>query len=156
MMSKHRFSILLSLLLCFSIGARADNIITISSTEGAPDDEVTVSIGLQNSDILSSLQVSIPLDENLTLVEGSGQVGSRCSNHSLTVGVKDGVLNVFVYSLSMAAISGNSGEVASFKLRLGNVPQTVSLTPSKLVLTNSSGTTIDCNSQNGSVTTRCA
>lgn len=156
MMSKHRFSILLSLLLCFSIGARADNIITISSTEGAPDDEVTVSIGLQNSDILSSLQVSIPLDENLTLVEGSGQVGSRCSNHSLTVGVKDGVLNVFVYSLSMAAISGNSGEVASFKLRLGNVPQTVSLTPSKLVLTNSSGTTIDGNSQNGSVTTRCA
>ncbi|MBR2203214.1 MAG: choice-of-anchor D domain-containing protein [Prevotella sp.] len=156
MMSKHRSSILLSLLLCFSIGARADNIITISSTEGAPDDEVTVSIGLQNSDILSSLQVSIPLDENLTLVEGSGRVGSRCSNHSLTVGVKDGVLNVFVYSLSMAAISGNSGEVASFKLRLGNVPQTVSLTPSKLVLTNSSGTTIDGNSQNGSVTTRCA
>ena len=155
-MSKHRSSILLSLLLCFSIGARADNIITISSTEGAPDDEVTVSIGLQNSDILSSLQVSIPLDENLTLVEGSGRVGSRCSNHSLTVGVKDGVLNVFVYSLSMAAISGNSGEVASFKLRLGNVPQTVSLTPSKLVLTNSSGTTIDGNSQNGSVTTRCA
>ena len=155
-MCKVRLLLLSALLLCFSIGAQADNSVTISSTEGAPDEEVTVSIAVQNSDALSSLQVSIPLDENLTLVEGSGQVGSRCSSHSLTVGVKDGVLNVFVYSLSMAAISGNSGEVASFKLKLGNVPQTVNLTPSKLVLTNSSGTTVDGSSQNGSVTTRCA
>ena len=155
-MCKVRLLLLSALLLCFSIGAQADNSVTISSTEGAPDQEVTVSIAVQNSDALSSLQVSIPLDENLTLVEGSGQVGSRCSSHSLTVGVKDGVLNVFVYSLSMAAISDNSGEVASFKLKLGNVPQTVNLTPSKLVLTNSVGTEVSGTSTAGEVTTRCA
>ena len=134
----------------------ASNNVTISSTEGVPGEEVTVSIALQNSDALSSLQVSIPLDENLTLVEGSGLLGSRCPNHSLTVGVKDGVLNVFIYSLSMTNISGNSGEVASFKLKLGNVPQTASLTPSRLVLTNSSGTEVAGNSTAGGVTTRCA
>ena len=155
-MCKVRLLLLSALLLCFSIGAQADNSVTISSTEGAPDQKVTVSIAVQNSDALSSLQVSIPLDENLTLVEGSGQLGSRCSSHSLTVGVKDGVLNVFVYSLSMAAISGNSGEVASFRLRLGNVPQTVNLTPSKLVLTNGGGTEVSGTSTAGEVTTRCA
>ena len=136
--------------------AWADNIITISSTEGAPDDEVTVSIGLTNTDAVASLQVSIPLDENLTLVEGSGQKGSRCSSHSLTVGVKDGVLNVLVYSLSMAAITGNSGEVASFRLKLGNNPTTVALTPSKTVLTSSSGLPVEASAVGGEVTIRCA
>lgn len=143
-------------LLCFGIGARADNVVTISSTEGAPGDEVTVSIGLQNTDAVSSLQISIPLDEELALVENSGQLGSRCGNHSLVVGVKDGVLNVFVYSLSMADFTGNSGEVASFKLKLGNQPQTVTLTPSKTVLTNTSGTAVSSSCVNGTVTTRCA
>lgn len=154
-MKKLRY-LLAVLLLCFCMGARADNIVTISSMEGAPDEEVTVSIGLQNSDVLSSLQVSIPLDESLTLVEGSEELGSRCANHSLTVGVKDGVLNVFIYSISMAAISDTSGEVANFKLKLGNLPSTISLNPSKLVLTNTSGTTMTGTAQAGTVTTRCA
>ncbi len=150
-----RFAIWL-ILLCIGIGAKASNVITISSTEGAPGDEVTVSIGLENSDAVSTLQLSIPLDENLTLVTGSGQLGSRCSSHSLTVGVKDGVLNVFIYSLSMAAITGNDGEVANFKLKLGNQPATIALTPTKTVLTNTDGQTVDASANSGEVTIRCA
>jgi hypothetical protein len=138
------------------MGAWADNIITISSAEGAPDDEVTVNVSMTNKDAIASLQVSIPLDENLTLVEGAGELGSRCGSHSLTVGVKDGVLNIFVYSMSMAAISGTSGEVASFKLKLGNQPSTISLNPTKIVLTNTGGATVSSSAQAGTVTTRCA
>jgi len=148
---------ILSLLaLWATVGVWAGNTITISTTEGAPDEEVTVSIGLENSDAVSSLQVSIPLDENLTLVSGSGQLGSRCTGHSLTVGVKDGVLNILVYSLSMTAITGNSGTVVSFRLLLGNQPQTVSLTPSKCVLTSSSGQPLNSTTESGIVTIRCA
>ena len=149
-------SILFVLLLCFSMGARADNIIKVSTTEGSPDEEVTVNLSLQNSDNVSSLQVSIPLDDNLTLVEGSATKSDRCAHHALTVGVKDGVLNVLLYSTSMTAISDNSGVVASFKLKLGNQPKTISLTPSKLVLTNTSGETVSATSEAGSVTIRCA
>lgn len=136
--------------------AIANNTITISTTEGAPDEEVTISICLENTDAVSSLQVSIPLDENLTLVSGSELLADRCGSHSLTVGVKDGMLNVFVYSISMAAISGNSGEVASFKLRLGNQPTTLALTPSKTVLTGSTGQTVEASVESGEVTIRCA
>ncbi len=146
----------LTLLLCFGMGARAGNVVTISSAEGSPGDEVTIHVSLQNTDAVSSLQVSIPLDENVTLVEGSGQKGSRCSNHSLTVGVKDGVLNIVIYSMSMAAISGNSGEVASFKLKLGNQPRTLTLTPSKMALTNTSGNPVSGTAESGKVITRCA
>lgn len=149
-------SLLLLALLSLGMGAWADNVVTISTTEGAPGDEVMVSVSLTNTDAVSSLQVSIPLDENLTLVDGSGQKGTRCSSHSLTVGVKDGVLNVLVYSLSMAAITGNSGEVASFRLKLGNNPTTVALTPSKTVLTSSSGLPVEASAVGGEVTIRCA
>ena len=155
-MEVRRHSLLLLVLLCFGLATRASNIVTVSMTEGTPGEEVTVSIGLTNTDAVSGLQVSIPLDESLTLVEGSGQQGSRCPGHSLTVGVKDGVLNVLIFSLSLSAISGNSGEVATFRLKLGNQPQTISLTPSMTKLTDGSGNTLESTATGGSVTTRCA
>ena len=144
------------LLLCLGMGARADNIVSVSSAQGAPGEEVSVSISLANSDAVASLQVSIPLDENLTLVEESSQLGSRCGNHSLTVGVNDGILQVFVYSITMAAITGNSGEVATFRLKLGNQPKTCSLTPSKTILTNSDGEAVSSSAEGGAVTCLCA
>ena len=58
--------------------AIANNTITISTTEGAPDEEVTISISLENTDAVSSLQVSIPLDENLAFISGSEQLADRC------------------------------------------------------------------------------
>lgn len=144
------------MLLCLAFGTRAENKLTLSSAEGAPGDEVTVSIALANSDAVSSLQVSIPLDDNLTLVEGSGMLGSRCADHLLTVGVKDGVLNVLIYSVTMAAISGDEGEVASFRLKLGNQPKTVALTPQKIMLSNTDGQTVEGAATGAEVTTRCA
>ena len=155
-MRKYRLYLLLTLLLCFGMGVRADNIVMVSSAEGSPGDEVTISIGLQNTDAVAMMQVCIPLDENLTLVEGSGQLGSRCAGQSLTVGVKDGELNVIVYSMLMTAISGNSGDVASFKLKLSNQPVTVPLTPSKMVLTSPAGQSLDTSMESGHVTIRCA
>lgn len=144
------------MLLCFGIGARADNVVSISSVEGAPDTEVTVSIALENTDAVSSMQVSIPLNEELTLVEGSGGLGERCSDHALSVGVKNGVLNVLVYSMSMTPFTGNSGEVASLRLKLGNQPVSIALIPSRVVLTDGNGTTVENTARSGNVTIRCA
>ena len=149
-------SIITALLLCFFMGAKAENVVTISSVEGAPGTEVTVSIGLQNSDEISTLQVSIPLDENVTFVEESGAKGSRCSGHAMNMGVKDGELNIVIYSLLMLPISGTSGEVASFRLKLGNQPAAPMLTPSKTVLTSPAGQPVDATVQSGEVIVRCA
>ena len=113
----------------------ADNLINISSVQGIPHEEVTVSVSLQNSDAVAALQLTIPLDEQLTLVEGSETLGARATDHQVTVGVKDGVLNVMLYSLNMTALSGTSGEVLSFKLKLGREPKDINLTPSQTVLT---------------------
>lgn len=131
--------VLLLVHLCLCMGAWAGNVVGLSVADGKLGDEVTVSISLDNTDVASSLQVSIPLDENLTIVEGSGLPGSRCSGHTVTVGVKGVELQLFVYSNSMAAMSGNSGEVATFKLKLGRLPGSYTLQPSKVILTNNAG-----------------
>lgn len=149
--------IIISLLLCFGMGARAGNVVTIGTASGAPDDEVTVSIGLENSDAVSSLQVNIPLDERLSFVAGSAVLSSRSNGHSVTAGVKDGELNIMVYSLGLAALMGSDGEVVSFRLKLGNQPSDIALTASKLILGDTGGNTIEgATATNGSVSIRCA
>ena len=146
----------LALLLGVFLGARANNKVTISSTEGAPGEEVTVSVGLDNTDEVSSFQVVIPIDDNVTLVENSAVAGSRCSGHTVVAGVKNGAISVLVYSLTMTAFTGNSGEVVSFKLKLGSKPHTTVLTPSQVVVTNPSGGDVNCDVEAGEVTSKCA
>ena len=148
--------IIISLLLCFGMGAPAGNTVTIGTASGAPGDEVTVSVSLANTDAVSSLQLSIPMNEQLSFVDGSAVLSSRPTDHSVTAGVRDGALNIMVYSMGLAAISGNEGEVVSFRLKLGNQPTTVALTASKLILTDTDGNTIAGSTQNGSVSIRCA
>ena len=144
------------MLLCFGIGARADNIVTIGTASGAPGDEVTLSISMQNSDNIAALQLLIPLDQELTFVDGSAELTSRCGSHAVTAGMKDGVLSLMVYSLEMAAIAGTEGEVASIRLKLGNQPKNITLAASKLILTDSDGGAIPGTAQSGMASIRCA
>lgn len=147
---------MIALLLCYGIGAWADNIITLSNVQGAAGTEVTVSVTMTNTDAVSALQLSIPLADDLTFVENSQTAGSRLSGHTLSAGVKDGMLNVMAYSASMAAITGNEGEVCSFKLLLGYNPSTINLTPSKTALTGSDGSSLSVSSTAGTVEIRGA
>lgn len=132
----------------------AENNLSFSSVRGAPNEEVTVNVALQNSDAVAALQLSIPLDDALTLVEGSAVLSNRATNHQATVGVKDGVLNVMVYSLNMKALDGTNGEVVSFQLKLGREPKDIELTPTKVVLTQSNGSTVAASCQSGNVSIR--
>lgn len=134
--------IMMVLLLCCGIGAWADNNITLSDVQGAAGTEVTVSVSMTNTDAVSALQLSIPLTDDLTFVENSQTAGSRIEGHTLSAGVKDGVLNVMVYSSTMAAITGSEGEVCSFKLLLGYNLGTINLIPSKATLTGTDGSSL--------------
>lgn len=149
--------VLLLVLLCFGMGARAGNVLTIGSAQGAPGEEVELALALENTDAVAALQVSIPLGEQLNYVEGSAAMTDRSNGHSVTAGVKDGTLNVMVYSMGMSALTGNTGDVVTLHLKLGNQPTDVTLTASKLVMTDGSGNAIsDATSANGVVSIRCA
>lgn len=155
-MNNKRMWILASLLLCLCIGARADNIVTIGTASGAPGDEVPLSIALQNTDDIAALQLLIPLDEELNYVDGSASLTNRCSNQSVTAGIKDGELSLMIYSLGMTAFAGTEGDVATLRLKLGNQPKSIALSASKLILTDTDGNSVMGTVQNGMVSIRCA
>ena len=144
------------LLLCLGMGAWADNKVTLSTGTATPGQEVTIEVSLTNSDAVSALQLSIPLDENLTYVANSIQGTTRLNSHTVSAGVKDGVLNIMIYSETMANISGNSGAIASFRLLLGDMPGNFALTPSKLMLTDGQKNPLAGSQENGSVTVSTA
>ena len=133
----------------------AGNILTLSSASGSPGDEVTVSVSLENTDEPSAVQLSIPLDDALTFVEGSAAVGPHASTHSVIAGVKDRVLTLMIFSLSLSSVESGSGEIASFRLKLGNQPKTFSLGLTDVMLTNSDGTLAETGTAGGTVTIVC-
>lgn len=147
------------LLVCLASwqGIRADNVVAITGGSGIPGAEVDVSISLSNTDAVSAMQLSIPLADGIDLVENSAQLGSRASaTHSATVGVKDGTINVFVFSSSMATISSSTGEIVRFKVKLGKEPTTLTLSSSKLILTDTDGNNVSGTVQNGTISIRTA
>lgn len=130
--------------------------VSLSSVSGTPGTEVTVSVSMTNADAITTLQLSIPLDEELSLVNNSASKSSRLSDHLVTIGVKDGVLNIVVHSPNMTAISGNSGEILTFRLMVGDTPGDIALTPSRLVLVGTDGLEKTGSTSDGSVSIRCA
>ena len=146
-----RTTILLALL-AFFVKASAANKITIGSVSGDAGTDVIVHVALQNTDPISALQLSIPLTGGLQYVDGSATLTNRKSdNHSITGGVKDGELQLMIYSVSMQSLNDNSGDVLTFKLRLGQKPQTILLTPSRITATNTEGNEVDISSEDGTV-----
>ena len=151
--------LLLVCIMILSVAARAaaDNIIDIGSVEGKPGDIVELRVGLTNSDNVSSVQVSIPIDSRLELVENSAMTTDRTSKHKVTAGVKDGKLNIFVYSMSMDAIAPGNGDIATVRLKLGNAPSSITLSADKVVITDSNGTTLPgAAATDGNATILCA
>lgn len=147
---------IMTLLLSMGLGARAADVLTIATVEGQPDEEVTVGIDLQNTSQVSALQVAIPLGPNIHYVAGSVSGSRRLTDHTLSAYERDGVLSIIVYSVGMQAVDGDSGELLSFRLKLGNVPETQQLSPTRLILTSPSGEQVEATATPGSVTTRCA
>lgn len=155
-MYRNFFTFCLLVMLTSSIGMRANNTVTIESVSGSPGSTVTVSVSIKNTDAISAMQVQIPMPDNCTLVEGTATASARASAHSVAAGVRNDTLNLFVYSPSMAAINGNSGEVMAFQLHLGNQPSEEALDVLRLILTDSSGKRIAGTATGGTVTVSAA
>ena len=138
--------------LCLSIQAIASNTITLSSVSGTPQTEVEVAISLDNTDAITALELNIPLGEHLSYVTNSAVLSTARSNgHMLSAAQVGQELRIYVYSFSPNALNGNTGELLTFRLLLGNEPADYALTPT-VVLSNAQGTSITGSTQTGTVT----
>ena len=130
----------------------AANTISLSSVSGTPQTEVEVVVSLDNSDAISALELTIPLGEHLQYVNGSAVLASTRSNgHQISAAQVAQDLRIYVYSLNLSTLQGNTGELLTFRLLLGNEPANYTLSPT-VVLSNAQGTSIDGSVQAGNVT----
>lgn len=145
---------ILNLLLWLGIAmpAFADNIVTVSSAEGRPGDEVEVTVSLTNTDPVMAAEVVIPLSENLRYVAGSATLNAaRANGHQLSAASVGGSLRLYVYGLGGNTLAGNEGTLATFRLRLGKHPERFALTP-QVILSNAMGQALSATPRTGTVT----
>ena len=134
-----------------SIFAIASNTITLSSVSGTPQTEVEVMVSLDNTDAIVALELNIPLGEHLSYVTNSAVLSTTRNNgHQLSAAQVGQNLRIYIYSLSLNALQGNTGELLTFRLQLGNEPADYALTPT-VVLSDAAGASIDGSVQAGSV-----
>ena len=132
--------------------AIASNTISLSSVSGTPQTEVEVVVPLDNSDAISALELAIPLGEHLQYVNGSAVLASSRSNgHQISAAQVAQDLRIYLYSLNLSTLQGNSGELLRFRLLLGNEPADYALTPG-VVLSNAQGTSLEASVQSGQAT----
>lgn len=142
--------IALILMVLAGMVCHAQNTLSLSTASGHPNDEVTVSVNLDNSDAVSALEIVLPL-ENMTLVQGSAAMGERSNAHTITATMVGNEARLYIYSLALNALNGNEGEVCSFKVKLGKVPATYTLQPS-VILSDALGQQLPCSVNAGTIT----
>ena len=139
-------------LLLSIIGVRAENVVSLSSASGHPGDEVTLQVGLTTIDAVTAAEIIIPLDKQLTYVEGSATLNNeRANGHQLSAAVVDGALRIYVYSISLKPLKGTEGTLATFRLKLKKEPADYSLIP-QVVLSDATGKELQVSTQVGCVT----
>ena len=137
---------------CISTHAIATNTLSLSSVSGTPQTEVEVVVSLDNTDAITALEMVLPLGEHLSYVNNSATLATTRSNgHQLSAAQVGQELRIYIYSLSLNALQGNTGELLTFRLLLGNEPADYALTPT-IVLSNAQGTSLAGSVQAGNVT----
>lgn len=131
--------------------ARAGNVVSISSGQGHPGEEVTIEVSLANDDAVSAAEIVIPLGGGITLVNGSATLSDRSNGHEISAAMAGTDLRIYIYSMSLTTLNVNSGVLCSFSLKMGDVPGTYNLTPS-VVLSDAAGQQVASSTQGGQVT----
>ena len=152
-MIKNRIISILTAVVSFVFTTAAENVVTLSSVSGKPGDEVLIEVSLSNTDEISALQLDMPLDASLTLVEGSAVIeANRSDGHTVSVSkIQDGI-RVVVFGNSLKALKGNEGRLCSFSIKLGYKPVRYSLHP-VATLAGTGGVSILAKVVDGCITT---
>lgn len=126
---------------------------SLSTAAGDPNGTVSVTLSLANSDEVSAVDVTIPLGDQLSYVEGSCVLNSeRANGHSVSAGVGDeGALRIVIVDYDLNTLNGNSGELATFSLKLKRLPDTYPLVPTA-VLSDATGAALEASCEAGAVT----
>lgn len=114
---------ILTVLLFWQLPLSAANTIQIHNAQGEVGDTVSVNVEIINDNPFVAFQFDLPLAVQLTYIPNSESLTARSVDHEIVASiVNNDTLRVLAYSLTNAQFTGNSGNVAHFKLATGSVP----------------------------------
>lgn len=145
--------LMLLMVVGMTLTAMGANIFSISTVEGAPGETVIVDVGFENDSDIVVAELTIPLvNKQLTYIDGSCSLNTdRINGHQVSAGMTDKGLRIIIYNIGLNPLVGNSGNLLSFRLRLGKDPMTYPLTAS-VIVGDANGKQLDASVSNGSVT----
>ena len=134
------------------LNAVAGNVVSFSSAQASPSQEVEIVVSLSHEDAVSAVELNIPLGDMLRYVESSAQLNAACSDgHSLTAAEKDGILSMVVFSPSLSVLKSTSSELCRFRLKLGKEPAEYPILPT-VILSDAQGKALPVDVNEGVVT----
>lgn len=145
-----RITILL-LVICFKAGI-AQNVLIIKDASCLPDDTVTLTMDITNTDKFISFQFDLGLPDDVSFLGYSIAMTTRSMNHVAIgnmVGTK--LLRIFSYSPNNAAFSGNSGAIITLKLVTGKIRGAFPLVLSNAIIGDSLSKNIITGTENGTL-----
>ena len=96
----------------------AVNELHVGDASGIADEEVTVTLTMNNMDDICGVQANFVLPEQLEYVDGSFELSNRKQDHTASASLHEGVLRLIGFSSSGKAFTGNDGEIGHFKVKL--------------------------------------
>lgn len=128
------------------------NTLTVADAAGQAGEQITVSVSMQNMEAIVAVQCCFTLPDALQYVEGSATLSERVSggSHQLSATEKDVKLAFYIHSSSNKALSGNTGDLFTFKLLL-NGGGSYTLQPEEVILSNASGIDMTSDVKGGNI-----
>ncbi len=120
---------------------------------GGANDTIAISVEIQNTDPFVGFQFDIPLPDQINYINNSAELSDRAVDHQIiNVIINPNILRIFAYSTTQAEFAGNSGEICSFKVKLGAVPSDYNMNLQDAIIGNDQSQNIITGTDDGIVT----
>ncbi len=112
------------------------NELRMQPASGISDEAVTISARMNNMESIVGAQFSLKLPKALEFVEGSASPLERAKGHSVLSTLSGDTLTLLLYHTQNEAVSGDDGDLLSFRVRLNGISGNYALQPIQTLLVN--------------------
>lgn len=110
------------------------NELRMQVASGISDDTVTVRVRMNNMESIVGVQFSLKMPTALEFIEGSAAALDRASGHSVLSTLSHDTLTLILYHPLNAAVTGDDGDLLSFRVRLNGKSGNYALKPINTML----------------------
>ena len=112
------------------------NELRMQAAAGISDDTVTVRVRMNNMESIVGAQFSLKMPKALEFIDGSAEALERAAGHSVLSTMSNDTLTLLLYHPLNEPVTGDDGDLLSFKVRLNGTSGNYALKPINTLLIN--------------------